>query len=627
MLSFDRVNSIPSLPSERLAPGAPTAGEPKRDEGPFPKSRPNAWSDPDGETRDVSTSIDPQTIPDYTRFAIGFDDRDRARLHALIDEVLDSNRWAEGSMNARFEAAWEESERAPGGRAEQLDRAARCRRCDFAGVGRGDTVLCPSNTFMATPLAAIRAGAEVQFVDCNREDLCMSFADFERRAEQHKPKAAFLVHIGGHIAFDSEQIAAYCAEHGIFLIEDCAHAHGACWHGRKPGSFGDAGVYSMYATKTVSTGEGGVLVSKRPELLEHARAFRNYGKPSYEVQGLNFRMSEFTAALGLIQVERLPEIVAWKNEIARTDLDPRFPQAASSSRTGWSPGFTSTSSSTGSSAPPGVSTTSPATGSWATTSSFRTPTGWRRNHSCPPLYYRPLGERRRDRSMRVLVTGGSGFIGSHVVDKLRAHGHEPVIYDLRSSPWHDDGTVETVIGSITDRAALERAMADCDAVAHLAAVADVNDVHAEPEDAEHVNSRGTAAVLEAARRAGVNRVVYASTIWVYSDTESVEVDEDNAAASAEPPVHQHQARGRAVLQVLPRAVWDRLHDPALRNPVRPARSRGGGDPGVRQQGVGRRTADAGGGRNAVAPVRLRRGPGGGCGAGAERGRCATACTT
>jgi nucleoside-diphosphate-sugar epimerase len=107
--------------------------------------------------------------------------------------------------------------------------------------------------------------------------------------------------------------------------------------------------------------------------------------------------------------------------------------------------------------------------------------------------------------VRVLVTGGSGFIGSHVVDKLRARGHEPVIYDLRPSPWHTgaDGTdsVETVLGSITDREALERALHSCDAVAHLAAVADVNDVHASPEDAERVNARGTVAVLEACRRA------------------------------------------------------------------------------------------------------------------------------
>jgi UDP-glucose 4-epimerase len=128
--------------------------------------------------------------------------------------------------------------------------------------------------------------------------------------------------------------------------------------------------------------------------------------------------------------------------------------------------------------------------------------------------------------MRVLVTGGSGFIGSHVVDKLRARGHEPVIYDLRPSPWHEPGTVDTVLGSITDREALERALHSCDAVAHLAAVADVNDVHASPEDAERVNARGTVAVLEAARRAGVKRIVYASTIWVYSDCVEEAVDEE-----------------------------------------------------------------------------------------------------
>ncbi len=128
--------------------------------------------------------------------------------------------------------------------------------------------------------------------------------------------------------------------------------------------------------------------------------------------------------------------------------------------------------------------------------------------------------------MRVLVTGGSGFIGSHVVDKLRARGHVPVIYDLRPSPWHEPGTVDTVLGSITDREALERALHSCDAVAHLAAVADVNDVHASPEDAERVNARGTVTVLEAARRAGVKRIVYASTIWVYSDCEAEAVDEE-----------------------------------------------------------------------------------------------------
>jgi perosamine synthetase len=274
-------------------------------------------------TMTTASASSSQSAPDFSRFAIGFDHRDRARLHALIDEVLDSERWSEAGMVAGFEAAWQAYNDAPAVAFSSWAGGALAA-LKFAGV-QGETVLCPSNTFMATPLAAINAGAKVEFVDCNRDDLCMSFADFEEKAQRHRPRAALLVHIGGHIAFESEQIAAYCREHGIFLIEDCAHAHGAAWNGRRAGTYGDAGVYSLYATKTISTGEGGVLVSRDPELVEYARDFRNYGKPSYEVQGLNFRMSEFTAALGLVQIERLPEIVAWKNEVARSQLDPVHP--------------------------------------------------------------------------------------------------------------------------------------------------------------------------------------------------------------------------------------------------------------------------------------------------------------
>ncbi|HSC02436.1 MAG TPA: DegT/DnrJ/EryC1/StrS family aminotransferase [Solirubrobacteraceae bacterium] len=271
----------------------------------------------------MTTVSSQQTVADYARFAIGFDPRDRTRLHALIDEVIDSGHWSEGGMTKRFEAAWEAYNGVPAVATGSWSGGAMAA-LHFAGV-QGETVLCPSNTFMATPLAAINAGATVQFIDCNREDLCVSFADFEAKAERFKPRAAFLVHIGGHIAFDTLQIAEYCAQNGIFLIEDCAHAHGAAWNGRRAGTYGDAGVYSLYATKTITTGEGGVLVSSRPEVIEHARAFRNYGKPTYEVAGLNFRMNEFTAALGLVQIERLPEIVAFKNAVARAELDPMYP--------------------------------------------------------------------------------------------------------------------------------------------------------------------------------------------------------------------------------------------------------------------------------------------------------------
>jgi dTDP-4-amino-4,6-dideoxygalactose transaminase len=262
------------------------------------------------------------TLPEFARFAIGFDERDRARVHELIDEVIDSGHWTEGRLTERLEAEWERWNGAPAVALSSWAGGALAA-LDFAAVA-GETVLCPSNTFMATPLAAVRSGARVEFVDCNREDLCMSFADFEQKAQRHRPRAAFLVHIGGHMAFDSERIAAFCRERGIFLIEDCAHSHGASWHGRRPGTYGDAGVYSLYATKTITSGEGGVLVSRRPEVVAHARAFRNYGKPDFRVQGLNFRMSEFTAALGLVGIERLEEIVAWKNKVARAHLDPQW---------------------------------------------------------------------------------------------------------------------------------------------------------------------------------------------------------------------------------------------------------------------------------------------------------------
>jgi perosamine synthetase len=271
----------------------------------------------------MTTASTTENAPDFARFAIGFDDRDRPALHTLIDEVIDSGQWSEGAMNRRFEAAWEEYNGVPAVALSGWTGGALAA-LHFAGV-EGQTVLCPSNTFMATPLAAIRAGARVEFVDCNRDDLCVSFADFEAKAERHRPRAAFLVHIGGHLAFESERIADYCAQNGIFLIEDCAHAHGATWSGRAAGTYGDVGIYSLYATKTISTGEGGVLVSRRPEVIEHARAFRNYGKPDYQVAGLNYRMNEFTAALGLLQIQRLPEIANWKNSVAREHLDPLYP--------------------------------------------------------------------------------------------------------------------------------------------------------------------------------------------------------------------------------------------------------------------------------------------------------------
>ena len=141
--------------------------------------------------------------------------------------------------------------------------------------------------------------------------------------------------------------------------------------------------------------------------------------------------------------------------------------------------------------------------------------------------------------MKILVTGGSGFIGSHVVDVLLAHGHEPCIFDIVPSPYCRPEDVETVVGDLLDLEILRAAARGCDAVIHLAAVSDVNEVVRDPSRAELVNARGTEVMLEAALLEKITRVLYASTVWVYGGAAGEEpLDEDTSLV---PPAHFYTA--------------------------------------------------------------------------------------
>ena len=199
----------------------------------------------------------------------------------------------------------------------------RPRRAGVRRRRRRDRVL-PVQHLQATPLAAMKAGARVECVDCNRDDLCMSFEDFERKAGV-TARARRCWSTSAAISPSRPSDRALLPRDGIFLVEDCAHAHGAAWNGRRPGAFGDAGVYSLYATKTISAGEGGMLVSRRriwsPSPLISATTVSRARGRRPRTSG----MSEFTAALGLVQIEWMEEIVGWKQELARTHLDPLFP--------------------------------------------------------------------------------------------------------------------------------------------------------------------------------------------------------------------------------------------------------------------------------------------------------------
>jgi dTDP-4-amino-4,6-dideoxygalactose transaminase len=256
------------------------------------------------------------------KFRIGFEKEDVKKLYQYWDEIIAKEQWSEGKFTKLFEEKWSDF--------NQLNSVAFASWCGAALAAleffdiKGKTVLCPSNTFMATPLSAMKLGCKIEFIDCNRYDLCLSLEDLKTKIRQFNPAAVWIVHIGGHISFQVEEIASLCRKKGIILLEDCAHAHGASWNENRTGSWGDAGIYSFYATKTISTGEGGMLVTQNRDLVKFAKKYRNYGKFEYNVEGLNYRMSEFTAAIGCVQSDRLNDIVAWKNEYAEKNLDPQY---------------------------------------------------------------------------------------------------------------------------------------------------------------------------------------------------------------------------------------------------------------------------------------------------------------
>jgi len=252
------------------------------------------------------------------KFTIGFEKEDRHQLHKYWDQIIDSETWSwPGSyFEKKFEEDFAEHIGVKHAIAFSSWWGAALAVLSYIKHTYTETSLayCPSNTFMATPMSLQQSGYEVKFVDCNREDLCMSY---DHLSSTSKPESiVFLVHIGGHIAFDAYDIQDLCERNNSILIEDCAHAVGAEWDGEKAGTIGLAGIWSFHATKTISTGEGGMITTNNFELNEYVRKFRDYGKDDYIVKGGNYRMSEFTAAIGCVQVPRINDIVNYKRAMA-----------------------------------------------------------------------------------------------------------------------------------------------------------------------------------------------------------------------------------------------------------------------------------------------------------------------
>lgn len=183
------------------------------------------------------------------------------------------------------------------------------------------TVVMPSNTYMATPLAAIKAGGKVIFTECEGENLQMSPDDLKRKIRKDT-KAVVIVHIGGIISPKMEEILNICSEYNVPLVEDAAHAHGSEYNNIKAGNIGIAASFSFYPTKILTTAEGGMITTNDERIYKNAIVLREHGKSGLKPNihtdiGDNWRFSEIHAALGLQQMKKVEYIVSERTRLAK----------------------------------------------------------------------------------------------------------------------------------------------------------------------------------------------------------------------------------------------------------------------------------------------------------------------
>jgi len=190
-----------------------------------------------------------------------------------------------------------------------------------AGIGRGDEVIMPTLTFIATASAVHHAGARPVLVDVDKTTMCID-PELISGAISSRTKAVIPVHLYGHPA-NMDKIKEIAERHRLWVIEDAAEAQGSLFNGSPAGSLGHMGVFSFYGNKTITTGEGGMIVTNNSDLADKMRLFRDHGMDPQQrywhpVVGFNYRMTNLQAAVGVGQMEKYDAIVQRKKEIAET---------------------------------------------------------------------------------------------------------------------------------------------------------------------------------------------------------------------------------------------------------------------------------------------------------------------
>lgn len=184
-------------------------------------------------------------------------------------------------------------------------------------------VIVPSNTYIATILSILQSGHKPVFVEPDLETYNIN-PELIEAAITSKTKALMVVHLYGK-SCEMDPIMDICRRHGLYLIEDCAQAHGALYKGKKVGTFGDLAAFSFYPTKNLGClGDGGAIVTNNEEYFKKARMLRNYGseiKYYNEYVGVNSRLDEIQAAFLRVKLKHLDEIVSHKNNLAKVYLN------------------------------------------------------------------------------------------------------------------------------------------------------------------------------------------------------------------------------------------------------------------------------------------------------------------
>jgi dTDP-4-amino-4,6-dideoxygalactose transaminase len=254
-----------------------------------------------------------------------FPEEDRTEILRRIDQALASGQLTLGAVGRELEERFAAHHGAKHAIAVNSGTSAiEIPLRAMAALGHpveGREVLVPANTFFATAAAVVAAGARPKFVDCDPATMAVDVDDV---AASIGPDTAGLVvvHIGGLVTPAIHELRRLCDDHGIFLFEDAAHAHGSSLGDRMAGTFGVAGSFSFYPTKVMAGGEGGMILTDDDTIADEARIYRDQGKASFTANvhthlGYNWRMSEPHAAITLSQLGRLDEFIAHRQRIAK----------------------------------------------------------------------------------------------------------------------------------------------------------------------------------------------------------------------------------------------------------------------------------------------------------------------